>query len=138
MNFSVIDINTHFGFLPYRDTDVSLNTLLNSMRKYGISTALTYSLKGVSYDAVEGNDETYAIIQAHPELVPVATVDPRRHIGVIDEIEKRRGQGFVALRIFPEAQCWRINSAMLRPILRTLESLQMPLIVSGAGSGTPT
>ncbi|MDH7480862.1 MAG: amidohydrolase family protein [Armatimonadota bacterium] len=138
MNFSVVDINTHFGFLPYRDTDVSLGTLLNSLRKFGVSAALTYSLKGVSYDAEEGNDETYTVAQAHPELVPVATVDPRRHIGVIEEIEKRKKQGFVALRVFPEAQGWRISSAMFRPILRTLESLQMPLIVSGAGSGTPT
>lgn len=138
MSFLVIDADTHFGFLPYRDTDVTLEKLINSMKKLGVASALTYSLKGVSYDASEGNDETYAVTRAHPELKPVATVDPRRHIGVIDEIEKRREQGFVALRLFPELQGWSITSAFVKPIVLTLGRLHMPLIISGAGAGTPT
>jgi len=138
MSFLVIDANTHFGFLPHRDTDVSVDRLLASMKELGVASALTYSLKGVSYDASEGNDETYAVTRANPKLRPVATVDPRRHIGVVEEIEKRKEQGFVALRLFPEVQGWSINSALTKPIILTLARLHMPLIVSGAGSGTPT
>jgi predicted TIM-barrel fold metal-dependent hydrolase len=138
MSFAVIDANTHFGFLPYRDTDVSLGKLISSMDRYGIGAALSYSLKGVAYDFQEGNDETLAVSRRDPHILPVATVDPRRHIGVVEEIEKRKKQGFVAFRVFPEQQGWRINSVMFRAILRELERLRMPLMVSSAGGGTPT
>lgn len=136
MTFKVINASTHFGFLPYRDTDVSLDKLLTSMREYGVGAALSYSLKGVSYDFVEGNDETLEASKAHPEILPVATVDPRRHIGVVEELEKRKNQGFVAVRLFPESQGWRIDSVLFRPILRELERLQMPLILTCQGAGT--
>ena len=138
MDYTVIDCNTHFGFLPYRDTDVSLGRLLSSMDAYGVAAALSYSLKGVAYDFADGNDETLGVSRANPRILPVATVDPRRHIGVIEEIGERRNQGFVALRVFPEHQGWRINSAMFRPILRELERVRMPLMVASQGSGTPT
>ena len=138
MDYTVVDSNTHFGFLPYRDTDVSLKKLLSSMDEYGVAAALSYSLKGVAYDFEQGNDETLAASRANSRILPIATVDPRRHIGVIEEIEKRKAQGFVALRVFPEQQGWKIDSVMFRPILRKLESLQMPLMVTCQGSGTAT
>jgi len=135
MKFDVIDCNTHFGFLPYRDTDVSLEKLISSMDAYGIAGAFSYSLKGVAYDFEDGNDETLAVTGANPRILPVATVDPRRHIGVIEEIEKRRNQGFLALRLFPELQGWRFNSVMTKPILRELERLHMPLMIACGGNG---
>lgn len=138
MDFTVVDANTHFGFLPDRDTDVSLDALLSSMQNHGVARALSYSLKGVRYDFAEGNDETYAAGRAHPEILPVGTVDPRRHVGVIEEIEKRKGQGFVALRVFPESQGWRIDSVMFRPVVRELERLRMPLMIACQGSGAAT
>jgi hypothetical protein len=49
---------------------------------------------------------------------------------VIEEIEKRRRQGFAALRVFPEHQGWRLDSVMFRPIVRELERLGMPLIAA--------
>lgn len=138
MDYPVVDSNTHFGFLPYRDTDVSLEKLLSSMDAYGVAAALSYSLKGVVYDFEEGNDETLAVSRANPQVLPVATVDPRRHIGVLEEIEKRKNQGFVAFRVFPELQGWRIASVMFRPVLRELERLAMPLMVTCTGAGTAT
>lgn len=134
MKFDVIDCNTHFGFLPYRDTDVSLDKLLATMEAYGVRGAMCYSLKGVAYDFAEGNDETWDAC-SRPGILPVATVDPRRHIGVIEEIEKRRNQGFLALRLFPELQGWRFNSVMTKPIIRELERLGMPLMIASGGNG---
>lgn len=138
MDYTVIDSNTHFGFLPYKDTDVSVEKLRSSMRRYGVAGALTYSLKGIAYDFQEGNEETLAVCKSNPGLLPVATVDPRRHLDVIEEIGKCRSKGFVALRLFPEHQGWKITSALFKPILKELEQLGMPLIVTGAGAGGPT
>jgi len=135
VDYNVIDSNTHFGFLPYRDTDVSLEKLLSSMNRYGVAGALTYSLMGVAYDFQDGNEETFAVCRANPGLFPVATVDPRRHIDVVEEIAKSRERGFVALRVFPEQQGWKIDSALFRPIVRECERIGMPIIVSGAGPG---
>jgi len=138
MDYTVIDCSTHFGFLPYKDTDVSVEKLRLSMRRYGVAGALTYSLKGVAYDFQEGNEETLAVCKSNPGLLPVATVDPRRHLDVIEEIGKCGSKGFVALRLFPEQQGWKLNSAFFKPILKELQRLGMPLIVNGAGGGGPT
>ncbi len=138
MGYTVIDCSTHFGFLPYRDTDVSVEKLRSSMSRYGIAGALTYSLKGIAYDFREGNEETLAVCDSNPGLLPVATVDPRRHLGVIEEIGKCKSEGFVALRLFPEQQGWKLNSALVKPILKELERLGMPVILNGAGGGGPS
>ena len=130
MSRIVVDCDTHFGVLPYRDQDVSLEKLLSTMDAYGIAAALTYSLKGKMYDFEEGNDETLAACKANPRLLPVMTVDPRRYIGVVEEIEKRKKQGFVALRVFPDShQAWRIDSPMFRSVIKELERVGMLLVV---------
>ena len=138
MKFTVINANTHFGFLPYRDTDVSIEKLISTMDAYGVAASLSHSLMGVAYDFEEGNDETLAVSKSNPRILPVATVDPRRYLGVVEEIEKRKSQGFVALRVFPEQQGWRINSIMMKPIIKELERLKMPLMVACQGNGTVT
>jgi predicted TIM-barrel fold metal-dependent hydrolase len=136
VNYLVIDSNTHFGLMPYKDTDVSVEKLVSSMRKNGVAGALTYSLMGVAYDFQEGNEETSTACSANPGLLPVATVDPRRYLGVIEEIGRCRSRGFVALRVFPEQQGWKINSALFGPILNECERVRMPLIVSAAAGLT--
>lgn len=138
MAHTVVDCNTHFGFLPFRDTDVSVGRLLALMDRHGVATALTYSLKGVAYDFEEGNDETLAVCRENPRLLPVATVDPRRYLGVTEEMTKRHREGFLALRVFPESQGWQIDSVMFRPILAELERLNMPLVVPCPSSGSAT
>lgn len=138
MSFTVINAGTHFGFLPYRDQDVSPAKLLSMMDQSGVAASLSCSLKGVAYDFQEGNDETLAVSKANPRILPVMTVDPRRYLGVVEEIETRKSQGFVALRVFPEQQGWRINSVMMKPIIKELERLRMPLLVTCSGNGTVT
>jgi predicted TIM-barrel fold metal-dependent hydrolase len=138
MSFTVVNASTQFGFLPYRDQDVSLEKLISIMDAYGVAASLSCSLKGVAYDFAEGNDETLIASKANPRIFPVMTVDPRRYLGVVEEIEKRKKQGFVALRVFPEQQGWRINTVMMKPIIRELERLRMPLMLTCSGNGTVT
>ena len=138
MKFTAINAGTYFGFLPYRDQDVSLDKLISMMDELGVAGSLSCSLKGVAYDFAEGNDETLAVSKANPRILPVMTVDPRRYLGVVEEIEKRKKQGFVALRVFPEQQGWRINTVMMKPIIRELERLRMPLMLTCSGNGTVT
>jgi predicted TIM-barrel fold metal-dependent hydrolase len=108
------------------------------MGKYGVAKALTYSLKGVMYDFVEGNDETLEVTSKNPQLLPVATVDPRRYIGVVEEVNKRREQGFVGLKVFPDSQHWRLDSVLFHPIVCELERLKMPLMVECLSAGSPS
>lgn len=130
MDYSVINTNTHFGFLPYRDTDVSLDKLISMMDAAGVASSLVYSLKGVAYDFEDGNEETWAVCQSNPRLIPIGTVDPRRHIGIFEELEKLKNRGFAGLRVFPEQQGWRAGSVMFRHLVRELDRLEMPLMIS--------
>jgi hypothetical protein len=159
------DANVCFGTLPFKDVDCSLATTLDMLARAGITRAAACSLKGVYYDSHDGNEETVAAagaVGAHGcvPLLPVATIDPRRMIGCLDEVALRAGQGCRALRLFPDIQGWPVNFLPLRPILEqaqkyvlavmlpatmaglatqaleALRGLDLPLILIGAGYGT--
>jgi len=83
MDREIIDVNTIFGFWPKRKADIALETLLRLMEEKGISRACTLSARGVFYDFIEGNQETLAAAQAHPQLMAVGTVNPCRWLGCL-------------------------------------------------------
>ena len=113
-----IDVNTIFGFWPKRKADIALETLLRLMEEKGISRACTLSTRGVFYDFVEGNRETLAAAQAHPQLIPVGTVNPCRWLGCMDEARWLIDQGVRLFRFFPQYQEWNIGQAPFRKLLR--------------------
>lgn len=134
----VIDAHTHFGRLSFGRDDLSLETLLRELDRHGIDRALGASLKGAYCDFAEGNDETLRAARQHPQLVPMATVDPRRYLGCADEIARRAEQGFRALRVFPEAQGWPLEFLPFLNLLPLLARHGMTLLVSAAANGTAT
>ncbi len=134
----ITDIHTLFGALPASDLDTTLPALLEVMRRQGVAQALAYSLTAVQFDAATGNDETWQAHLAHPQLYPVAVVDPRRWIGCEDEIARRGAQGFVAFRFFPQRQGWPIDGLPFRKLLRAVERTGKPVIVTSGASGDPT
>ncbi len=141
----LVDINTCFGTSPkkrvrYADTvtaarmfdepgqvvptmqevDWSLDNLLRVIDEHQVDLALTYSLRGKLYDFVTGNHETWEAVQTHPQLVPVATLDPCRHFGCLEEVEHCADRGFRVFRFFPDEQGWAIDSL---PFLRICEAV---------------
>ena len=99
---SIIDAHTLFGFWPLRRADLSPETLVRTLRGHGLERALTLSTHGIFADFVGGNDETMELCaRAQGLLVPVGTVDPRRFMGTVEEIKRRREQGARACRSRP-------------------------------------
>lgn len=118
MPHEILDVCTVFGVWPKRQADIALPTLLSQMRTYGIARACTLSAAGLLYDFVEGNAETLAAARAHPELIPVGTVNVCRWLGCLDEARRLIDAGVRLFRFFPQYQEWHIGQAPFRKLLR--------------------
>ncbi len=147
------DANVCFGTLPFKDVDCSLATTLDMLARGGITRAAACSLKGVYYDFHEGNEETFAAANLAapmpqprdtraraplPRLLPVATIDPRRMIGCVEEVALRARQGCRALRFFPDIQGWPVNFLPLRPILEQAQELGLAVMLPAGLPGLAT
>lgn len=136
---SIVDAHTLFGFWPLRRADISPETLVRTLRTHGIDRALTLSTHGIFADFAAGNDETMDICsRAGDLLAPVGTVDPRRFMGTLDEIKKRRDQGVKVWRLFPELQDWSLDSAHADAVLRGLKEAGAVLMLDASAPGAPT
>lgn len=131
-----IDINTTFGALPRGETDYRLATLRQVMDATGVAAALTLSLRGAYDDHVAGNRETLATCIADQRLVPVATINPLRGVGLADDIAAIAAGGFRAVRFFcgDWGQDWSAGSFAFRRILRELAPLRLPLLAPAGGT----
>lgn len=123
LTIEIIDANTLFGFWPKRPADISLGTLLRVMEEKEISKAFSLSARGIFYDFEEGNQETLAACQEHPQLIPVGTVNPCRWIGCLEEAKRLIDEGITLFRFFPQHQEWEIGQA---PFRRLLEDVLAP------------
>ncbi|MFQ6099388.1 MAG: hypothetical protein ACE5O2_16770, partial [Armatimonadota bacterium] len=138
MDEPIVDVLTTFGACPGRRADWSLDSLLSILDRHGVGKALSLSLKGVAYDFSEGNDETLQVSRRHPVIEPVATIDPRRHFGCVEEVSRRVEQGFRVFRFFPTEQGWPINFLPFRRLLERLAEHDVRLILPIAGPGSAT
>ncbi|MFO7946141.1 MAG: amidohydrolase family protein [Armatimonadota bacterium] len=124
-DYMIVDVNTCFGQNPADSRDRSLELLDAILNKHNVHRAMTYSLRGVLYDFVSGNEETLAVCEGNERLIPVATIDPRRHFGCLDEVERCVDRGVGTFRFFPDEQGWTIDS---EPFMRICEE------IAGAGA----
>lgn len=138
MNFQVIDVDTHFGPHPSQIGDFSIESLVSQMRRQGISYSMAYSLRGVIYNSRAANDEVLKMAENHPEILPVATLDPRPYFGVEEEAERIAAGPFVACRLLPEQQGWSVDSAYFRKLLKLLDGYGIPIIIAAGGTGVCT
>jgi len=134
----MIDANTVFGFWPRRKVDISIERLLAMADKYRLKQILSLSLKGVLYDDDEGNAETLRSARHHREIIPVATIDPRKYFKKSNKVSRLKDQGFKMLRLFPDLQGWPIEYLPFYAILEELEEAGMPLMISLPGCGDAT
>jgi predicted TIM-barrel fold metal-dependent hydrolase len=135
---NIVDIGTLFGVRPATDQDVSSKTLLRLMARNGIKEALTCSLKAIQFDAAAGNDETLALCQVHPNLHPVASIDPRQAPDCYHEVVRCARLGFVAFRLLREYQGWAIANQAHAHVLRAIAETGLPAIVHVPASGDAT
>ena len=131
----MIDANTLFGFWQKRRIDLSLEKLLEVMAGHKVEKFLSLSTTGIFYDYEEGNEETLRVSRDYPQIVPVATVDPRRYFGRGDLVRKLSEKGFKAVRLFPDLQSWPLDYEPFLNIVREAEEVKLPLMISVAGLG---
>ena len=134
----LVDINTCFGKNPKQRVDWSPETLLTLLEDKAVDRALTYSLRGVLYDFVTGNDETWEVCDRHERLIPVATIDPRRHFGCLEEVERCADRGFPVFRFFPDEQGWTINSKPFLNICEAIAEHGAPVLLPAGATGHQT
>ncbi len=134
----VIDINTFFGPSDRAGVKWTLDDLLALVERYQVERALTLSLRGVYYDFVAGNTETMQVCRRHPELVPVATVDPRRYIECIDEVRRCVDEGIRAFRFFPDVQGWPLEHAHFLRVCEQIADAGAAIMLPGAAAGAPS
>lgn len=136
---TIIDANTLFGFWPRRRADVSAETLGRTMQRHGIARALTIATTGVFAGFERGNDDTAQMCaQSNKMLLPIGTVDPRRYIGSLEEIDKRVAQGFRFWRLFWELQGWELDFHPISEILKRLADRQVTLMMDAHRRGDPS
>jgi predicted TIM-barrel fold metal-dependent hydrolase len=135
IDFEVIDCNTVFGPSPTPAMDLSLDKLVQAIRNHGIARACTLSTVGVCHNYAEGNAATIAACSGNPELIPIATIDPRGFFKASDTPEKLLGQGFKMFRVFPDEQNWPINYAPFPVILDSVEATGAPVMVGVSRQG---
>lgn len=136
---AVIDAHTLFGFWPQRRADISAEALVRLLRQHEINAALTLSTTGIFADFLRGNEETVSLCQrAGKLLLPVGTVDPRRYVGSLEEIDKRVEQGVRVWRLFPELQGWPLETRPVGAILQRLADRGCTLLISAGKPGEPS
>lgn len=117
----IIDCNAFYGFWPRGSVAADIDTVRAMAAAHGIDKSLICSFRGVFADFVQGNAETLEICQKDSNLVPVATINPHRWIGVEDEIDRLLREGVKVFRFFPEYQHWPYK---FMPFYRILERLE--------------
>jgi hypothetical protein len=113
----IVDINTLFGFWPRDKVDLSVDVLMGAMRARQVARSVAYSAKALFYDVGEGNDDTATVCANRPELIPAAVIDPRQYPRCLDEVRRRRDQGFRFFRFFPDAHGYPLDFAPLAALL---------------------
>ena len=134
----IVDINTLFGPLPSANSDMSVDALVAMLQRYEIRSACTLSTLGMLLDPSVANGATRAACAEHPDLLPVATVNPTMYFGDEEAIRALRSDGFCMVRFFPSAQGWPVDFAPFRALLRPLGECALPLMLDIEKSGELT
>ncbi|HLK56874.1 MAG TPA: amidohydrolase family protein [Chthonomonadaceae bacterium] len=134
----IIDVNTLFGPLPAASVDLAVDALLALMQHHQVKAACTLSTLGLLLDPAIGNAATRAACSEHPELLPVATVNPTMFFGDTAPLERLQTEGFRMVRFFPALQGWPLSYEPFRVLLDSLKGSALPVMVNVAQPGDIT
>ncbi len=122
----IIDVNVQWGFYPHALIDASPQRVSSLLEEAGISKGLAISFKSSLLSYKEGNVETLLVSQRNPLLLPVLTVDQRDYPRCVEEIEKAKDRGFVALRLFRH---FGERGMVLKEIFRLCANISLPILI---------
>jgi len=131
----IIDANTTFGPSPRITADISIDRLLAAVKRHGVTKSLTLSTVGIFHSHNDGNADTIAQCQGKPELLPVATIDPRGYFGGLKQTSNLISQGFKMFRFFPGEQGWPLDHNVLEDILEEMEDNSVPVMINAGRTG---
>lgn len=118
------------GRIPSRhDLDASASAVLGLLDAHGIDRALAASLRGGLFDARTGNDEVLAM--AHPQLVPVGTVDLRDALTAEAELIRLAEAGVRVVRLLCAEQGAEPDFPGLRHVAALAAQAGMTVLTSG-------
>jgi predicted TIM-barrel fold metal-dependent hydrolase len=128
----IIDVNTVFGFWPWREVDISLERLLELMDQHNISRACCMSARGLFLDADRGNDEALDAAARYSQLFPVGALDMRTAPTARD-IQGWVDRGLTWFR-FAATQEWSPDNLVFHELLPALDDHKCVLLFA-AGAG---
>lgn len=134
----IVDAHTLFGFWPSRKADLRPETLVALMKKNGVARSLVVSTTGILYDFGRGNEEALAFRRQTEDVFPVATVNPARYVGGVEEVDKRAEQGFKLFSFYPQYQGWPLDFLPFRQLLERLSEKKLAAMVYCGGLGAAT
>ena len=126
----------HFCFAgeaPYWDHKVSVDTLLEEMRRNGIKRAYPVSLDAVrASERVAANRAWRELCRPHAALRPLAAIDPRDRAELQRQLNDM--EGFAGLWISPYLHDYRLDDPALDEFFRLCTARQLPLWLNTAVS----
>jgi len=125
-----IDINACFGHWQYWDLHhKTAEDLVASVGANGIDLAAVMSLRGLLLDWREGNEETLAAAQRHPDrLIPMATLSPFLD-GDGAELQRLVDVGMRGVRLYPSFHNYPLDSAFVDDLCHTAVECQVPVMI---------
>jgi predicted TIM-barrel fold metal-dependent hydrolase len=130
----MIDIDTHFGAHPAMEQVATIPVLLQALQCDHFDRALVYSRTAILFDAAVGNAETLAACREHPNLSPVAVLDPRVW-GAWESVSSLVNSGIVAFRFFPYDTNWSLENGSFRRIVDAIAKTGRPIMIDGGVAG---
>ena len=128
----IIDVNTVFGFWPWREVDISLERLLALIDRHDITRACCMSARGLVIDADRGNGEALEAAACYSQLYPIGSLDVRTGPTGKD-VERWVRRGLRWFR-FSDMQEWSSDNLVFRDLLPALDEHSCVLMLS-AGAG---
>ncbi|MAY62247.1 MAG: hypothetical protein CML29_08545 [Rhizobiales bacterium] len=107
-----------------RDLDATWPTLVKGMREGGFSRACAVGLAGV-----EGYEHE-AFVEAcrpHPELVPIAGIDPRGDLA--SELRRVKDLGFAGIKLHPRLSGFTLGDDCLADAFRAAREVDLPVFL---------
>ena len=133
----VIDANTMIGMHPTHKLDMTVERVVREMDAFRVASCVAISTISVFHDHALGNAATLEAAKSAPRLIPAATINPKRYLGVSADVAAMREQGFRIFRFFPDEQAWPADSPAFAQVLKQLAEIKAPVMIDAAEPGEP-
>ncbi len=125
----MIDIDAVYGRTPLGQ-EYPLDDVLCQMKRFGISFALTASLKSAYFFTPESDAEHLAVCRAHDGLLPAASVNLLYGFCAADEVKRLKTLGFRAARFHNDIRGFSPDVPLFREFIAAAEDAQLPILIS--------